>query len=423
MAGKWLATVLLVGAACMTVSTGPAGAQQSRDVQRQIEELRQQILRQQQTIGELQRRLEELQGEQAQTRAKVEEGAEQARRNVVGQPLVQSGSPRVKVAVTGQIDRLLNLADDGKKTKAYFVDNNVSVSRLRVTGTAELSDKASIGTNIELAISPNNSAEVSQIDEEGGQRSEFRKTEGIFRHTDYGTIFFGKGDPATKDITRIDLSGTDVLAYAATGDIAGGLLFRDNDDDLTGTTVNSVFTDFDSGRQDRIRYDTPILAGLTGAFSYGSDQRWGAAVRWAGTGHGVKAAAGIGVQDPSAEDIDLVYAGSASILHEATGLNITVASAWRGQNDGTGRLYYIKGGWQHRFFDLGATAFSIDYGLDEDTPGNGDDGTTIGLVALQNIEQHGTELFAGFRLYDPDPGGGPGTQTIYVGTAGTRIKF
>lgn len=422
MARKQLATALLAGVGLTALAGGPASAQ-NRDVQRQIEDLRRLVERQQQTIGELQRRLEELQGEQAQTKARVEEGAEQARQKIVSQPLVQSGSPRVQVAITGQISRLLNVADDGRSTKAYFVDNNNSVSRLRLTGTAEVTERFTIGTNIELAVSPNNSLDVSQTNEEGSQRDEFRKTEGIFKHANWGTVFFGKGDPATKDIARIDLSGTDVLAFASTGDIAGGLVFRDTSGDLTGRTVSSVFTDFDPGRQNRVRYDTPQLAGFTGAASYGADQRWGAALRWAGTGYGLKAAAGVGVQDPSSEDIDLVYAGSATALHEATGLNLTFAAGARDQDDGAGRFYYVKGGWQHKFFDFGGTAFSIDFGRDEDTPGEGDDGNTVGLVALQNITDYGTELFAGFRLYDLDSGDGPSTETIYVASAGTRIKF
>jgi hypothetical protein len=421
MERKQLATVLLAGVGLTVLAHGPALAQ-SREVQRQIEELRRLIERQQQTIGELQRRLEELQGEQVRTKAQVEEGAE-ARQRVVDRPLVESGSPRLQVAITGQISRLLNLADDGESTKAYFVDNNNSVSRLRVTGTAEVTERFSIGTNVELAVSPNNSLDVSQTNEEGSQRDEFRKTEGIFKHADWGTVFFGKGDPATKDIARIDLSGTDILAYASTGDIAGGLIFRDEDGDLTGTDVGDVFTDFDSGRQNRVRYDTPTFANFTAAASYGADQRWGTALRWAATGYGVKAAAGVGVQDPSTEDVDLVYGGSASALHEATGLNLTFATSARDQDDGTGRLYYVKAGWQHHFFDFGSTAFSIDYGRNEDTPDEGDDGNTVGLVALQNISRYGTELFAGFRFYDLDAGDGPSTETIYVGTAGTRIKF
>jgi predicted porin len=119
---------------------------------------------------------------------------------------------------------MVNLADDGDKTRAYFVDNNNSVSRLRMTATGQVTDDLTAGANLELAISPNNSAEVSQEDEDGSQRDEFRKAEAVFDSESYGEVSLGRGDPATKDIARLGLSGTDVLAYASTGDIAGGLL-------------------------------------------------------------------------------------------------------------------------------------------------------------------------------------------------------
>jgi hypothetical protein len=423
-----IAVLAGTGACVLALGSPRSEAQtpeQQRAVQREIDELRRLIEQQQRTIGELQDRVEELRGQQAETRQQVEQQTEEARRAVVDQPLITSSNPRVRVGLSGQVDRLVNLADDGKSTNAYFVDNNVSVSRIRVTGAAEVTEEFTIGTDIELAISPNNSAEVSQTDEEGGQRDEFRKTEAIFTHRRYGEVFFGKGDPATKDIARIDLSGTDVLAYASTGDPAGGLFFREDGDgdDLTDTTVNDVFTDFDAGRENRVRYDTPEIRGFTASGSYGADQQWGAALRWAGTGHGVDAAAGLGASDPSADDADAVYAGSASVLHQATGLNLTYGTGYRDQDEGTGQLQYVKAGWLTEFFDFGETAFSVDFGLDKDTPDDGDEGRTVGLVALQNIEDYGTELFAGFRAYDYDAGDGPGTSTIYVGTAGTRIKF
>ena len=144
----------------------------------------------------------------------------------------------MRVALSGQVDRLLNLADDGKNTKAYFVDNNVSVSRLRFVATGQVTDDFSIGTNLELAISPNNSGDVSQVNEDGSQKDEFRKVEAVFKSKSFGEIDFGKGDPATKDIAKLDLSGTDVLAYASTGDPAGGLLFRTKDsEELTTTDI------------------------------------------------------------------------------------------------------------------------------------------------------------------------------------------
>ncbi|MGE3743953.1 MAG: porin, partial [Geminicoccaceae bacterium] len=196
-----------------------------------------------------------------------------------------------------------------------------------------------------------------------------------------------------------------------------------DDEDLTSTNVNSVFTDFDQGRTNRIRYDTPKLQGAYASASYGADQKWGLAGRWAGTGHGLRATAGVGVQDPSKDGVDLVYAGSASVLHDATGLSLTYGTAWQEQDEGTGMLQYVKAGWQHDFFSFGKTAFSLDFGRDKDTPGDGDEGTTIGAVALQSIADYGTDLFLGFRSYDFDDGDGPSTSTIYVATAGTRVKF
>jgi TolA-binding protein len=174
------AMLLLAGAAATGWAAPPAGAQTDDGVQRQLDELRQQIERQQRTIGALEQRLQELQGEQSVTRQQVREQAEQARANVVDRPLIVSSSPRLKVALSGQVNRLVNLADDGKSTKAYFVDNNISVSRLRFTATGRLTDDLTAGTDVELAISPNNSADVSQIDEDGSQRDEFRKVEALF---------------------------------------------------------------------------------------------------------------------------------------------------------------------------------------------------------------------------------------------------
>jgi hypothetical protein len=88
-----------------------------------------------------------------------------------------------------------------------------------------------------------------------------------------------------------------------------------------------------------------------------------------------------------------------------------------------GRLYYIKGGWQHGFFTFGDSAFSLDYGRNVNAPARDSDGHTVGAVALQHIEGYGTELFAGFRVYDLDQADDVDLDRIYVTTVGTRVKF
>ena len=389
MRGPVLRSLLLTAASCgcMVAMQPVAQAQQASATQKELDDMRRLLQQQQQTIDDLQRRMQEMQGQQSTMRTDFDK----AKDTIQQRPLITSSSAKLQVNLSGQIDRLLNFADDGKSTKAYFVDNNISVSRLRLTATGQVTDDFSVGSNIELAVSPNNSSNVTQVNEEGQDTFNVRKAEAIFLDKRYGTVSFGKGDPATKDIARLDLSGTDVLAYAMTGDPAGGLFFRTDDgEDLTGVQIKNVFTDFDSSRQDRIRYDTPTYYGAFASASASANQRWGVAARWAGAGYGLKATAGVGVQNANATvsgfNVNNVYAGSASVLHDDTGLSLTYAAGWQDQDDGTGQLQYIKLGWQHGFFEFGKTAFSVDFGYNKDTPVDGDTGKTIGVVALQNLE-------------------------------------
>ena len=99
----------------------------------------------------------------------------------------------------------------------------------------------------------------------------------------FGKLSLGKGDSASNSTAEVDLSGTDVVQYASIADIAGGLLFRTNDDDLTDISVSDAFSDFDGlSRQNRVRYDTPRFYGFALAGSAISNQRYDGGLTWAG---------------------------------------------------------------------------------------------------------------------------------------------
>ncbi|HEX6011209.1 MAG TPA: hypothetical protein VFY87_05250 [Geminicoccaceae bacterium] len=53
----------------------------------------------------------------------------------------------------------------------------------------------------------------------------------------------------------------------------------------------------------------------------------------------------MGASDPNAGVADAVYAGSASVLHKVTGLNLTYGTGYRDQDEGTGQLQYVNAGW------------------------------------------------------------------------------
>ena len=122
----------------------------------------------QRQIEELQRQLDQLRGEVRSARTLPPPPPAPAPTAADGEPTVTSGNDQIKLAISGQINRAINFANDGRSTKYYNVDNDVSNSRVRFVGTGEVTEDLTIGTKIEVAIAPNKSSQVSQDQEDSG---------------------------------------------------------------------------------------------------------------------------------------------------------------------------------------------------------------------------------------------------------------
>jgi cell division protein FtsB len=404
---------------------------------KEIERLERLIKEQQQQLQSLQKQVDQLkqtasdaqtQANEAKSEANLAKTAVQTKIGEldVSRNTVYSTPGKVRLAISGQVHRAVNLADDGKNTKAYYVDSDASNSRVRFVGTAKATDDLTMGSIIEVAIAPNESSEVSQGNEESGDFFDQRWAEISVDSKRFGKISAGKGSTASDNSAEIDLSKTDVVQYASVADIAGGLLFRQsNGDDLTNVSVSDAYQDLDGlGRKSRVRYDTPAFYGFHLATSLVSDQRYDASLWWGGQGYGFKAAGAVAVAYPKADDTDLQYDGSFSLLHEDTGLNFTLSFGLQERdNQGDARNFYAKAGWLTRFFSLGETAFGVDCTRSVNLPTGRDDGYSVGVAAVQQFEDYGTELYLQYRLYSLDRDVEPNVQDINVGTIGARVKF
>jgi hypothetical protein len=400
-----------------------------------VERLERLIKEQQQRLESLQRQLNQLK----QTIGDVQTGAKEAdsmaeehKTEEHGFPAppakaITSGQERVKLAISGQVNRAVNIADDGKNTKAYYVDNDVSNSRVRFVGKAMATDDLTIGSRIEVAIAPNESSEVSQGNEESGDFFDQRWAEVWLDSKTYGKLSLGKGDTGSNNSAEVDLSRTDVIQYAGVADIAAGLLFREKNaqNTLTVVSVSDAFQNLDGlSRRSRVRYDTPTIYGVSFAGSLVSDQRYDASLWWGGQGYGFKAAGAAAVSFPNEDNTDYQYDGSFSLLHEATGLNLTLSAGLQERdNQGDPSNFYAKVGWLTRFFSLGETAFGVDYTRSVNFPTGRDDGYSVGAAAVQEFEDYGGEIYLQYRLYSLDRDVEPRVQDINVGTIGARVKF
>jgi TolA-binding protein len=409
----------------------PAAAQEGTVNSQTVERLERLIKEQQQQLESLQQQLNQLKqtATDAQTQAKEAKSAfeESQKTERAVEKSVTSGQDRVKLAISGQVNRAVNLIDDGKNTDAYFVDNDASNTRVRFVGTAIATDDLTLGSRLEIAATSNESGDVSQDDEDSGDFFNVRWADVTLDSKRFGKIWLGKGDTASNNTAEVDLSKTDVVAYSSVADIAGGMLFRESsgDNSLTTVSVSDAFNNQDGlSRQNRFRYDTPSLWGFHLAGSAVSDQRYDGALFWGGQGYGFKAAAAAAIADPNQDNTNLRYDGSFSILHENTGLNLTLSAGLLDRKDeGDPTNLYAKLGWLTRFFSVGETAFGVDYTHSVNLPTGRDKGYSVGGAVVQQFEDYGTELFLQYRLYSLDRDAAPSVKDMNVGTVGARVKF
>ena len=340
--------------------------------------------------------------------------------------VVTSGEEKVKLAISGQINRALSIADDGDKTDAYFVDSDASNTKVRFVGTALVDEDLTLGGKLEVAFAPNESGDVSQDSQESGDFTDQRYAELTLTSKRYGMLYLGKGDTSSNGTAEVDLSGTDLIQYASTADIVGGLFFRQSgDDELTDITVAGAFKDFDGlSRKSRLRYDTPNVHGFGLSGSVISDRRWDTALRWGGDGYGVKAAAAAAVAYLHEDDADYQYDGSFSVLHEATGLNVTFSAGTKDADNQTDPYnLWGKIGWLTSLNSFGKTAFGIDYGHSENIAADNYEGDTFGVAVVQNFDDYATQVYFQYRNFSLDTDDDPNVSDINVGSIGARVKF
>ena len=397
--------------------------------QKQMETQQKQLDAQKQLLQDLQKQMESLVEETktvVQTPGPVAQSSYHSpiadHENIV----TTTAEERVKLSLSGWVNRAVNIVDDGKDTDAYFVDNDNAESRVNFAGTAKITGDLTLGGMIELTIAPNKASNVNQEHQETGDIFEQRITEATLDSKRFGKLSLGKGFSAAYGSGSRDLSRTSVISYSTVADTAGGMLFRQKDDDtLTNLPINVAFQSFDGlSRVNRVRYDTPTYYGFHLSAAAVSDQRYDTALWWGGQGYGFKAIGAAGLADPNKDDTGLQYDGSFSLLHEDTGLNLTLSAGLqeRDNQSDAGNLYG-KLGWLTRFFSFGQTAFGVDYTRTRNQPTENDDGYSIGAAAVQFFEDYGTDIYLLYRLYSLDRDVEPEVHDINVVSIGARVKF
>ena len=404
---------------------------------------------------------------------------------------ISSGGDKIRLSLSGQIDRALLYGNDGKSSALRNVDNIISSTRFRLLGEARpFADSTTVGTNLEMEIRPNLSSqqtiEQSLPQAAGNVSPTIRQADVYVANQDYGGVRLGFGSTASYLTNEFDLSGSFIAHYVGAAEMDGGFAFRQTRPALVpngpggklvlspggafGPAVGSVFNNFGGlGRDDRVRYDTPVWEGLQFAASYVDGGSYDAALRLGREIGDFKIIAAVAGMDathrPHTPTANLGYAGvpsgdadgtslggvnaapnapnladvspngsrqfdgSFSVLH-ASGISLTMSGGVRDPdyrdplgNKLSPNLFYTKLGYQHDFFSFGRTAFAVDFTQQDEVIFAGDVARAYSFGIVQNIDAAALEVFFAVTKETLTRTIGGEFLPIYAAWSGARVRF
>lgn len=329
------------------------------------------------------------------------------------------------VAVYGQVNKLIMGVDNGAETNTAIVDNDASSTRFGFKAQQQLENGLVVSGLLELQSESNSSSAVTMDDDnndEGSSISERHSRIGL--GTKYGTFLIGKTSEATDGITEIDLgAATDVL-YADVTAIGGAVDFvKSSDETTSGSSISDLYSTFDGGRTNLVRYDTPIVNGVSGSTSISSGGDFGVAAKYSAKfADRWNVKAGVGYKNFASSDvIDNQVSGSATVKCDVTDLAATFAMGERSYKDGArdnANFLYTKLSYLPTESNF---EYAVDYAQSESVSADKQELDAYGAAVQYNIAK-GVSTSVMYRNIQAD-NLAEEVEDIQVMTAGLKVKF
>ena len=227
----------------------------------------------------------------------------------------RKGNRKVSLTVYGQVNEAVLFWDDGQETNAYVVTNENSRTRFGFRGDAKINAEWSAGFLLEVGVRIANSAGVSQLVDDNTtstQSLDLRHSAWYLESNRLGRMWVGHTSMATDGITEINLSNAGTFAGPDINNFNGGFFLRAKNGDLLavgptpgGSPVGLTWAGInsqananvgDGDRRNLVRYISPAFWGFTFSSSWGEDDFWDVALRYANEWNGIRFAGGIGYQ-------------------------------------------------------------------------------------------------------------------------------
>jgi hypothetical protein len=369
----------------------------------------------------------------------------------------RKGTRNVSLTIAGYIAQELTVWDDGAERNAYLHGMGpTQASHVKFNGQAAIAPGWTAGYMMRLQDLSDNSfgrsgtAAMDQNNDDFSQGLNVQMSFWYVQSKDLGKISVGKQAQAAKSAVMFtDLSGTQIIdnytflagfpqmVLRSGGDLApavtwGQLAFCYAQNFPLGGDCNGIV-------MEGIRYDTPVFGGgFSASASWGEDDFWEVAGRYAAEHAGFKISLGLGYSEMMDEATTgpRVLAGKQSeyfqaggyVQHLASGLFVHGAYGHEGNNNNItvnaagvptgmaakdGEHWYVKAGIRQRWSPLGHTIVYGDYAqyFDQLGPAALAAGATssefdrFGGGIAQEIDAAAMTVYAKYQVYEADVSG------------------
>lgn len=372
-------------------------------------------------------------------------------------PGVVKSSKKMKIRLYGQITRGFGWIDDGSSgTFIQFRNGNTS-SRMGIDGRGKISKNVSLRTRLEFEIRNGDSNQVTegqgtdggpvgtQTDDNGDKVSDaqgalvIRHIDAIFSHKRLGAVWIGRGDTAANGTSEKNLlpGGSTGRLGGRTDSLLTNSVIRDSNDNEIDS-LSKFFNSFDGlSRRQRIRYDTPTIAGFKVGVSAIDRMSYDIAVHYSGKIAGVKVKAGAGWSHGAGalgatadrQDFNQLNGSISALLPMGVGVTLSGGRQWEDYFATTPEAdrknpsnINISAFYTTKLSELGPTGVEYSYQLSQDISERDDEGQGHSIMLTQVLANTGTDTFVTFRYYDVERIGEVPEELWFFG-AGFRARF
>ena len=371
----------------------------------------------------------------------------------------RKGNRVVSLQVYGQVNKALLFWDDGVDSDVYVVDNDYSGSRVGFTGKAAMKPGWTAGFMVELDIQDAASNQVDNDTDFDDPSDEIliRYSNVYIESEQLGRITLGQGSTGADGASEVVLGNSLRNSDLQTGN--DFLIRFAGSGASSGQRLDQWASNFDSARDDVVRYDSPSIYGFIVSASWGDNDYADIALRFKKEWNSVRVAAAIAYQWDGSNDATTlvddfdraiglnadaeVLLGSISVMHIPTGLyaafaagQVEVEAQGVGATD-EANYWYLQLGLERKFLPYGTTTLYAEYGLYNDVAAifDGTAATDIeeseverwGFGVVQKFDSAALELYlqATFWGFDAVQYNGDSLDLEDLSTimVGSRIKF